>query len=66
MMKGRTAGKVSEVVVGASTPIIIASAYDGSIENTKGRTNASPDVPPIPGRIPTTNPSKVPAKRNIR
>ena len=61
-----TAGKVSEVVVGASTPIIIARAYDGSIVKTKGKTNANPDVPPIPGRIPTTNPSKVPEKRKIR
>lgn len=61
-----TAGKVSEVVVGASTPIIMARAYDGSIVKTKGRTRARPDVPPMPGKIPTTSPSSVPANKNAR
>ena len=61
-----TAGNVSEVVVGARTPIIIARACDGSIVKTKGKTRAKPDVPPIPGSIPTIKPSKVPANRNAK
>ena len=43
-----TAGKVSEVVVGAKTPIIIARACDGSRAKTNGRTRARPEVPPRP------------------
>ena len=60
------AGKVSEVVVGARTPIIIARACEGSIVKTKGKTSAKPDVPPIPGSIPTIKPSNVPANRNAK
>ena len=62
----KTAGNVSEVVVGASTPIIMARACEGSKVNTKGSTSAKPDVPPIPGSIPTTKPSNVPAKRKAK
>ena len=45
---------------------IIARASEGSIVKTKGKTRAKPDVPPIPGRIPTIKPSKVPANRNAK
>ena len=60
----KTAGKVSDVVVGASTPIIIARAWEGSKLNTNGNTSARPEVPPKPGRIPTVRPNKVPPNRN--
>ena len=62
----RTAGKVSDVVVGARTPIIIAKACEGSRPNTKGSTRAKPDVPPNPGKIPTVNPRSVPPNKNKR
>ena len=61
-----TAGNVSDVVVGARTPIINASASEGSKAETKGRRIASPVVPPRPGRIPTANPSKTPSVRNTK
>jgi hypothetical protein len=51
-----TAGKVSEVVVTDCSPIIIASAWEGSIPNTNGNRMASPALPPRPGRIPKSKP----------
>ena len=65
-ISGNVVDESGEVVVGAKTPIIIARACEGSIVKTKGKTRAKPDVPPIPGRIPTIKPSSVPAKRNAK
>ena len=61
-----TEGKVSDVTVGASRPIIIDSACDSSMPNTNGSTRDSPAMPPRPGNMPTTIPSTVPKVRNIR
>jgi hypothetical protein len=55
-----TEGKVSEVAVTDCKPIIMASAFVGSMPKTNGKSRASPAVPPRPGRIPTTNPRNTP------
>ena len=59
----KIAGNVSEVAVTDCRPIIMASAFDGSMSKTKGNNSASPDVPPRPGRIPMIIPRKTPKAR---
>jgi len=63
----RTEGKVSDVVVTAVRPIIMASAVFGSMPKTNGNSSARPAVPPRPGNTPTTRPITTPATnaRNV-
>ncbi|MNC87122.1 hypothetical protein D3C83_28230 [compost metagenome] len=60
----RTAGNVSEVLLTARRPTIIASTGPGSLPKMKGRSSASIAVPPRPGRMPTAMPSITPRDRN--
>ena len=55
-----TEGKVSDVAVTDCKPIIMASAWEGSIPNTNGNRRERPAVPPRPGRMPTTKPRETP------
>jgi hypothetical protein len=56
---------ISPVVdVTASIPRRNANASTGFISKVKGSMSARVVTPPTPGRIPTTNPAKIPISNN--